>query len=249
MRLTPTPYPPRILIVDDEQDMRDLLIDLIESGGFRAQAVADGTEMQRALAAGDHALLILDLRLRREDGLALARAVRQDSAIPIMILTGKGDETDRILGLELAADDYLMKPFNPRELLARVRALLRRAGSEFLNSPSVPRTAGHDLVRFGGWTLDLTERTLRDWHHQPCSLTPSEFALLETFARNPDRVQTRDQLLEHLRGQECDAFDRTIDVLILRLRRKIERNPCHPELIRTERGLGYQFCTQAVRVQ
>ena len=237
----------QVLIVDDEAEMREMLSDLIESAGLRATAVEDGTAMRAELDSGGYSLLILDLRLKREDGLTLARGIRATSAIPIMILTGKGDETDRILGLELAADDYLMKPFNPRELLARVRALLRRAGSEFLNSPSVPRTAGHDLVRFGGWTLDLTERTLRDWHHQPCSLTPSEFALLETFARNPDRVQTRDQLLEHLRGQECDAFDRTIDVLILRLRRKIERNPAHPEFIRTERGLGYLFRPHAGR--
>ena len=237
----------QVLIVDDEAEMREMLSDLIESAGLRAKAVEDGTAMRAELDSGGYSLLILDLRLKREDGLTLARGIRATSAIPIMILTGKGDETDRILGLELAADDYLMKPFNPRELQARVRALLRRAGSEFLNSPSVPRTAGHDLVRFGGWTLDLTERTLRDWHHQPCSLTPSEFALLETFARNPDRVQTRDQLLEHLRGQECDAFDRTIDVLILRLRRKIERNPAHPEFIRTERGLGYLFRPHAGR--
>ena len=243
MRLTPTPYPPRILIVDDEQDMRDLLIDLIESGGFRAQAVADGTEMQRALAAGDHALLILDLRLRREDGLALARAVRQDSAIPIMILTGKGDETDRILGLELAADDYLMKPFNPRELLARVRALLRRAGGE-LAPQRAPRNDRDDVTRFGDWVLDFSTRTLRSADDRPCALTPSEFALLEAFVRNANKVLTRDRLLESLRGDNADVFDRTIDVLILRLRRKIERNPCHPEFIRTERGIGYVFCTQ-----
>ena len=235
-----------VLIVDDEADMREMLCDLIESAGLRATAVEDGAAMRAALESGSesgrYSLLILDLRLKREDGLTLARNVRATSAIPIMILTGKGDETDRILGLELAADDYLMKPFNPRELLARVRALLRRANGEFPHTPPAPRIpANHDLVRFGGWTLDLTERTLRDRHNQPCSLTPSEFALLETFARNPDRVQTRDQLLEHLRGQECDAFDRTIDVLILRLRRKIERNPAHPEFIRTERGLGYLF--------
>ena len=120
-----------ILIVDDEADMRELLCDLIESNGLGAKAVEDGSAMRRELDSGNYALLILDLRLRREDGLTLARAVRETSAIPIMILTGKGDETDRILGLELAADDYLMKPFNPRELLARVRALLRRAGGEF----------------------------------------------------------------------------------------------------------------------
>lgn len=241
--------PAHVLIVDDEADMREMLCDLIESAGLRATAVEDGAAMRAELESGDYSLLILDLRLRREDGLTLARGVRATSAIPIIILTGKGDETDRILGLELAADDYLMKPFNPRELLARVRALLRRAGGEFLPSAAAPRSMpmGHDVVRFGGWTLDFTERTLRDRRNESCGLTPSEFALLETFARNPDRVLTRDQLLEHLRGQECDAFDRTIDVLILRLRRKIERNPAHPEFIRTERGLGYLFRLHAER--
>ena len=237
---------PHVLIVDDETDMRELLSDLIESNGLRATAVEDGAAMRAQLAEGDYALLILDLRLRREDGLALARSVRESSAIPIMILTGKGDETDRILGLELAADDYLMKPFNPRELLARVRALLRRAGGE-LAAPHPPhgKFAGHDVSRFGGWLLDFSARTLRDQNDQPCALTPSEYALLEAFVRNSNRVLTRDKLLENLRGEHADVFDRTIDVLILRLRRKIERNPCHPEFIRTERGIGYIFCSQA----
>ena len=245
MRLTPTPYPPRILIVDDEQDMRDLLIDLIESGGFRAQAVADGTEMQRALAAGDHALLILDLRLRREDGLALARAVRQDSAIPIMILTGKGDETDRILSLELVADDFLMKPFNPRELLARVRALIRRAGERggaMEAAPAAPEPAlAPESARFGPWTMDFAARTLCDRDARPCALTPGEYALLEALVANANRVLSRDQLLEHMRGEHTEVSDRSIDVLILRLRRKIEANPGQPGFIRTERGMGYVF--------
>lgn len=255
-----------ILIVDDEAEMRELLCDLIETAGLRATAVEDGAAMRAELEAGGesgrksdrYSLLILDLRLKREDGLTLARGVRATSAIPIMILTGKGDETDRILGLELAADDYLMKPFNPRELQARVRALLRRAGGDFMPFPPFPATApslpggptGRDAVRFGDWTLDFTERTLRtsgNQRNQVCALTPSEFALLEIFARNADRVLTRDHLLEHLRGQQCDAFDRTIDVLILRLRRKIERNPTHPEFILTERGIGYVFRTHAER--
>ena len=242
-----------VLIVDDEADMRDLLCDLIESNGLRATAVEDGTSMRNELERGLYALLILDLRLHREDGLTLARSVRESSAIPIMILTGKGDETDRILGLELAADDYLMKPFNPRELLARVRALLRRAG-EFSGAHNAPPRApqdtgadlaGHKLAHFGNWTLDFTARTLRDQLNQPCALTPSEYSLLEAFCRNANRVLTRDQLLENLRGDHSDVFDRTIDVLILRLRRKIERNPGHPEFIRTERGIGYLFCMPA----
>ena len=237
----------RVLIVDDEADMREMLCDLIESAGLMAVAVEDGVAMRAALDSGDYSLLVLDLRLKREDGLTLARAVRETSAIPIIILTGKGDETDRILGLELAADDYLMKPFNPRELIARVRALLRRANSDFrpishtIPAPSALTSAGQDAVRFGRWSLDFDSRLLRDQDDHPCALTPSEYALLETLARHPGRVLTRDQLLEHLRGQECDTFDRTIDVLVLRLRRKIERNPAYPEFILTERGLGYLF--------
>lgn len=235
---------PRILIVDDEQDMRDLLCDLIESGGFRAAAVADGAEMTRELATGDYALLILDLRLRREDGLALARAVRQNSAIPIMILTGKGDETDRILSLELVADDFLMKPFNPRELLARVRALIRRSGDLAVQAAHPAAREGtikHDQARFGGWTLDFTARTLSDSSSKLCALTPGEYSLLEALVSNANRVLSRDQLLEHMRGEHTEVFDRTIDVLILRLRRKIEANPCQPGFIRTERGMGYIF--------
>lgn len=240
------PPVPHVLIVDDEADMRELLCDLIESNGLRATAVEDGAAMRAQLTGDDYALLILDLRLQREDGLALARSVRGVSTIPIMILTGKGDETDRILGLELAADDYLMKPFNPRELLARVRALLRRAGGELMPARATRnKPEEHDVARFGDWQLDFSTRSLRDLHDQPCPLTPSEYALLEAFVRNSNRVLTRDKLLENLRGENTDVFDRTIDVLILRLRRKIERNPCHPEFIRTERGIGYIFCTQA----
>lgn len=239
---------PHVLIVDDEVEMREMLRDLIESNGLRATAVDDGAAMRAQLAGGDYALLILDLRLRREDGLALARGVRAFSAIPIMILTGKGDETDRILGLELAADDYLMKPFNPRELLARVRALLRRAGHGFAAPNGLPAQAQrHELTRFGDWTLDFTDRSLRDRNNRPCALTPSEYTLLEVFCRNANRVLTRDQLLDYLRGDHADVFDRTMDVLILRLRRKIERNPAHPDFIRTERGIGYLFCPQTER--
>ena len=238
---------PRILVVDDEVDMRDMLVDLLDSAGYQATAVANGAAMRQALADGDCALLILDLRLKGEDGLTLARELRQASAIPIIILTGKGDETDRILGLELAADDFLMKPFNPRELLARVRALLRRS-TEF----SSPRPTGddrsrHECYRFAGWELDLTARQLIDPQGEPCTLTPGEFQLLETLVHNPNRVLTRDQLLEQTRGLDTEVFDRTVDVLILRLRRKIEPNPRQPSLIRTERGLGYIFSTQVTR--
>jgi two-component system OmpR family response regulator len=237
----------RILVVDDEPHMREMLVDLLESAGYRVTAVANGAAMQRELAAGDCALVLLDLRLKGEDGLTLARSVRRTSIIPIIILTGKGDETDRILGLELAADDFLMKPFNPRELLARVRALLRRA-----TELSAPRTLGedqppHERYGFGGWVLDVTARQLLDAQGAPCTLTPGEFQLLEALMRHPNCVLTRDQLLEHTRGVETEVFDRTVDVLILRLRRKIEKNPRQPSLIRTERGLGYIFTAVVTR--
>ena len=231
--------PPRLLIVDDEAAMRELLCELVESAGLRATAVADGAAMREQLALGDYALLLLDLRLKREDGLTLARAVRETSAIPIIILTGKGDETDRILGLELAADDYLMKPFNPRELVARIRALLRRSHAE--REVVVPDPRPQQAVRFGHWTLDRETRTLRDAADQHFPLTASEYTLLDAFCRNAGRVLTRDALLELLRGEHTESFDRTIDVLILRLRRKIEKNPACPQFIRTERGAGYLF--------
>jgi len=244
--MVPT-YAPHVLVVDDEPEMRDLLCNLIEAGGLRASAVNDGAAMERALGSEAYALLVLDLCLLHEDGLALARGVREVSAIPIMILSGKGDETDRILSLELVADDFLAKPFNPRELLARIRALLRRAGESARRGPlpvTLAARSGHEIARFGGWALDLTTRTLYDQSSAPCALTLGEYALLETLVRNANRVLSRDQLLEHMRGEHTEVFDRTVDVLILRLRRKIEPNPAQPGFIRTERGLGYQFNAQ-----
>ncbi|PXF30127.1 transcriptional regulator [Pokkaliibacter plantistimulans] len=230
----------RILIVDDEQGVRDLLTELLEQHGFDVTAVADSDAMFSALSALPHALVVIDLRLGKEDGMNVARQLRHKSVIPIMMLTGKGDETDRILGLELAADDFLMKPFNNREFLARVRALIRRT-----TELSVPARrddlSSHERISFNDWTLDLTSRELFNAAGQPLELTYAEFNLLEALVRAPNRILSRDQLLELTRGNETEVFDRTIDVLILRLRRKIEPNPRQPSLIRTERGLGYIF--------
>lgn len=234
---------PHVLIVDDDATMCETLVDLLEMNGLAPTAVQDGSAMQAALATGDWDLLLLDLRLRREDGLTLARMVRETSDLPIIIMTGSGDDTDRILGLELVADDYLNKPFNPRELVARVRAVLRRT------RPAPKKVEGADaapagpVVTFGGFVLDLGERTLTSPDGRPCKLTPNEFSLLEALARHPNRVLSRDQLLEGMRRHESDVFDRAIDVLIVRLRRKIEPNPTSPRYIRTERGLGYLFST------
>jgi two-component system OmpR family response regulator len=235
----------KILIVDDEADMRDLLHDLLDDNGFDALAVTNGAEMQQALAQSAFSLVILDLRLKGEDGMQLARSLRAESGIPIMMLTGKGDETDRILGLELAADDFLMKPFNVRELLARVRALLRRSAGVMAKPEDLH---SHQRLAFGDWVLDLTARQLQRADGQSVELTYGEFNLLEALVKAPNRILTRDQLLEMTRGDNSEVFDRTIDVLILRLRRKLEPNPRQPRYIRTERGLGYCFHAQISRL-
>jgi len=232
----------RILIVDDEADMRDLLGDLLEDVGYLVSLAANGQQMQQALDDYAHSLVILDLRLKGEDGMDLARQLRSQSGIPIMMLTGKGDETDRIIGLELAADDFLMKPFNNRELLARVRALLRRSTELSIPVQRQQDSYSHKRLTFDGWVLDLTSRELSNPDGLPIPLTYAEYGLLETLIKAPNRVFSRDQLLEATRGLNVDVFDRTIDVLTLRLRRKIEPNPKQPRYIRTERGVGYSFC-------
>jgi two-component system OmpR family response regulator len=241
----------RILVVDDEPDMVAFLEDLLRKAGFDADGVSTGLQMHEALGRHTYALILLDLRLKSEDGLTLARELRQRSAIPIVMVSGASDETDRVLLLELAADDFLIKPFSPRELLARVRAVLRRyaveTGAPASNAPRPPKAPNRDQVRFGTWVLDLAERELLHEDGSPCPLTQAEFRLLEAFVRQPRRVWTRDQLLEQTRSLETEVFDRTIDVLILRLRRKIEPNPKHPQYICTERGIGYVFAAQVTR--
>lgn len=227
-----------LLIVDDDDDIRQLLADALSQKGYQVLEAANGSRMWQCWQQGDIDLVIMDLYLRDEDGLQLAREIRDQSAIPIMMLTGKGDETDRILGLELAADDYMMKPFNLRELLARIHALLRRASSQ---PPLQPLTQEHDCLLFGSWVLDLTSRQLRDVQGKEVSLTLGEFSLLEVLARHPDRVLSREQIIDMSRGLETEVFDRTVDVLILRLRRKLETNPKAPEFIKTQRGMGYLF--------
>jgi two-component system OmpR family response regulator len=240
--MTLSGIPQRVLVVDDDIAMCEMLIDLFEANGLYATAVHNGASMHTELASGEWDLLLLDLRLKREDGLTLARGVRAESDVPIIIMTGSGDDTDRILGLELVADDYLTKPFIPRELVARVRAVLRRTRP----SPPKPQhapgaTPTGPVITFGGFVLDLGARVLHSPDGRPCKLTPSEFGLLEALARHPNRVLSRDQLLEAMRRQDSDVFDRAIDVLVVRLRRKIEPNPASPRYIRTERGLGYVF--------
>lgn len=241
----------RILVVDDERDMVAMLQDLLGRAGFEVDGAHTGAAMQQALERQHYDLVLLDLRLKAEDGLTLARQLRQSSAVPLIMISGASDETDRILLLELAADDFLVKPFSPRELVARVRAVLRRYAQPGAPAPA-PRWPGSaargERLGFGPWVLDLGERELRSHDGKPCALTQGEFRLLETFVRHPRRVWSRDELLEQTRSLDTEVFDRTIDVLILRLRRKIEANPKHPQYICTERGIGYTFSAEVVRV-
>ncbi|MGB2064179.1 MAG: response regulator [Marinomonas gallaica] len=227
-----------LLIVDDEPDIRHLLSDALAQKGYQVFDAQNGVVMWQCLEEHPVDLILMDLYLQEEDGLQLAREVRERFDMSIMMLTGKGDETDRILGLELAADDYMMKPFNLRELTARIHALLRRSNRHI---PTQTLSTDHDCLYFGKWILDLTSRQLRDQQGDEVILTLGEFSLLETLATRPDRVLSREQIIDLSRGLETEVFDRTVDVLILRLRRKLEANPKAPEFIKTQRGLGYLF--------
>ncbi len=246
---------PRILVVDDDADQLDTIGDLLRSAGFEADLVQTGSDLRRAMARQHYALLMLDLHLAAEDGMCIARELRAQSSLPIIMISGAADHVDRILMLELAADDFLTKPFMPREMLARVRALLRR--SRIANQPEGaaarsdeaaeplsalhPATVTGTVARFGHWQLRFDARELINHDGRRCELTNQEFRLLEVLVRHPQQIWTREQLIEQTRSLETDVFDRTIDVLILRLRRKIEPNPKLPQYICTERGLGYVF--------
>lgn len=237
----------QILIVDDDPDIRELVNHEMQQQGWNAVTTGSEAEMSAALREQTPDIILLDIRLPDQDGLTIARRLRMTSSIPIIMMTGMGSDVDRILGLELGADDYVVKPFNPRELSARIKAVLRRTSRQPLE-PNPAETLGHECRRFGGWFLDLSARVLSDPSGRPVSLTNAEFLLLETFVDAPHRVLSREQLLERTHSYEADVFDRTIDVLILRLRRKIEPNPQAPKFIRTERGAGYVFDADVEKV-
>ncbi len=234
---------PHILVVDDHSEIRDLLKRFLEQHGMRVSCARDGKEMKRLLDEREFDLLVLDLMMPGEDGLTLCRELRVKSRLPIIMLTAMGEETDRIIGLEMGADDYLSKPFNPRELLARIKAVMRRTQVESL---PVPETLTRDL-RFDRWLLDVNRRELVDEEGVGMSLSTAEFDLLKVFLERPQRVLSRDQLLDLARGREAVAFDRAIDTLVSRLRRKLERDPKNPELIKTIWGGGYLFAADVTQ--
>jgi DNA-binding response OmpR family regulator len=228
-----------ILAVDDDPMMRQLVADYLSSHGFRVSTVARGQEMARVIDEDVIDLIVLDLKLEQEDGLQLVRELRTRSNVPIIIVTGhRRDEVDRIVGLELGADDYLTKPFSPRELLARVRAVLRRVEAARAAPPPDDKAIRY---RFAGWELNLRLRRLISPSGASVMLTLGEFGLLTAFLRAPQQVLSRDQLLAATRVHDDEAYDRSVDVQILRLRRKLEADPSAPELIKTERGAGYVF--------
>ncbi|OWJ63544.1 response regulator [Inquilinus limosus] len=230
--------PVSVLVVDDDPAMRHMIVDYLENHDIRAVSVAGGQDMARQLSHGEPDLVLLDLRLGREDGLDLLRDLRSRSDLPVIITTGhRQDEIDRVVGLELGADDYMTKPFGLRELLARIRAVLRRREAE---RQAPQRDRQHGRFRFGGWQLDRRLRRLTDPGGSTVALTKGEYALLAAFLEAPQRPLSREHLLQATRMHE-DVFDRTIDVQVLRLRRKLEADPSAPRVIRTERGVGYVF--------
>lgn len=233
------PESTKILVVDDDPALRDLLGRYLREQGFDVSLVGDGVAMDRYLAENSPELIVLDLMLPGEDGLAIAKRLRSQGAPPIIMLSARGEDVDRIVGLEIGADDYLAKPFNPRELLARIRAVLRR-GKEGAQ-------AAGPSMRFGPYRLDTARRRLfRDG--EPVALTSGEYALLEAFVQHPNRVLSRDQLVDLLKGYERSPFDRSVDVRVTRLRRKIEPDPSHPVYITTVWGEGYLFSPQGAEV-
>jgi two-component system phosphate regulon response regulator OmpR len=241
------------VVVDDDQRIRDMLCLYLEEEGFNVTAAADGDEMRRHLAENPVDLILLDLVMPGTDGLTLSREIRAESDIPIIILTGKGEPIDRVVGLEVGADDYITKPFHLREVLARVRTVLRRSAPQPTASPpaqslqSQPAQSqsnndgGDERLWFAGWQLDLMKRELLDPSGAQTPLTTGEFNLLRAFAQRPNRPLDRDQIMDLVKGQDWQPFDRSIDTQIGRLRKKLEADPKDPQLIKTVRGVGYIF--------
>jgi DNA-binding response OmpR family regulator len=229
---------PHVLVVDDDPSIRELVSDYLGGNDLRVSAVPDGRAMQAILDEQVVDLVVLDLKLRGgEDGMAIARRMRDESQIPIVMLTGRSEEADRVMGLELGADDYLTKPFSPRELLARIRTILRRRRAEVRQG----RPEGIRAYRFDGWELNLNTRRLANRDGKAVPLSNGEFSLLVVLLGAPSRVLSRDQLIDLSRLHNDEVYSRSVDVQIMRLRRKIEPDVAKPKYIQTERGAGYLF--------
>ena len=225
---------PQVLVVDDDAGIRDLLADYLAKQGMKVATARDGREMDERLAGFDPDLIVMDLMMPGEDGLSLTRRVKAGRDVPVIMLSARGEDIDRIVGLEVGADDYLAKPFNPRELLARIRAVLRRGGA------GAKAEGSEEVARFGPFVLDLAAQSLaRDGRDIP--LTQAEFTLLKLFVEHPGRALSRDQIMDWLKGYERDPFDRSIDVRVTRLRKKLEDDPANPVYIKTVWGQGYLF--------
>ncbi|HTJ89453.1 MAG TPA: response regulator [Acidocella sp.] len=234
---------PHILVVDDDREIRDLLAKFLERQRLRVTSARDAKEARRAFVHGHFQLVVLDLMLPGEGGLELARWFRTETKVPIIMLTAMAEETDRIIGLELGADDYVTKPFNPRELLARIRAVLRRTSDpEERHAENATKT-----YSFSGWTLEAARRRLLDPSGVEVAITGGEYDLLVALLDRPNRVLTRDMLLDLLRGRQAGPFDRAIDVAVSRLRRKLEDDGRNAQLIKTVRGGGYVLSTPVER--
>jgi DNA-binding response OmpR family regulator len=229
---------PHVGVLDDDASVRALVSEYLGENDLRVTAVASGTELDAVMARETIDLIVLDLRLQGEDGLQIARRLRETSLIPILMLTGRADEADRVMGLELGADDYLTKPFSPRELLARIRALLRRAQAQATVADTIAKVRAY---RFGGLELNVGLRRLKTLDGVQVDLTNGEFSLLAAFVSAPGRILSREQLLELSRMHDAEVYDRSIDEQILRLRRTIEADPAAPRFIKTQRGAGYFF--------
>jgi two-component system phosphate regulon response regulator OmpR len=235
--------PHRILIIDDDARLRELLLRYLGEQGFDTRAVHDGAAMDKALRLGRYHLLVLDLMLPGEDGLAILRRLRgAGENVPVILLTARGDDVDRIIGLEMGADDYLPKPFNPRELVARINAVLRRKGLQPVGAPD----GEEKIVAFGDCELNLGTRELQR-NGKPVSLTTGEFALLKALVTHPRQPMSRDKLMELARGRDHDPFDRAIDVQVSRLRKLIEPESAKPRFIQTVWGHGYVFVPDGVK--
>lgn len=236
----------RILVLDDDPQIRELLTEYLGEAGFDVQAVGTGAEFSNAIQRDDYDLIIFDLLLPDADGVTLIQEFRGSRDTPIVILTTKSDEVERIVGLEVGADDYVSKPFSPRELLARIKSIFRRIDTSSRRVRA--ERSAHPRVAFDDWRLDLASRRLVNREGIEQRLTNSEFQLLAAFVERPRHVLSREQLLASSRSDPDAVFDRSIDYLVLRLRRKLEANPRRPEIIKTEHGAGYVFTPDVVRL-